>query len=54
MCIFGIFKFKMVKKKYTFLPKIFEKVHFLNIFKKKYWKKYVFLNIFKQKLSKKG
>ena len=37
-----------------FLPKIFEKVHFLNIFKQKILEKVHFLNIFKQKLSKKA
>ena len=54
MCIcFLHFKLKFAKN-VNFLPKIFEKVHFLNIFKQKILEKVHFLNIFKQTLSKKG
>ena len=37
-----------------FLPKIYEKVYFLNIFKQKLREKVRFLNIFKQKYLKKA
>ena len=53
MYIFGIFKLKIAKNVH-FLPKIFQKIHFLSIFKQKILRKSTFLNIFKQKLSKKA
>ena len=54
MCIFLAFLNSKLLKIVHFLPKIFEKVHFLNIFKQKLLEKIHFLNIFKQNLSKKG
>ena len=54
MCIcFLHFKLKFAKNVH-FLPKIFEKVYFLNIFKQKILEKVHFSNIFKKNYLKKA
>ena len=50
---FGILNSKLLKIVH-FLPKIYEKVYFLNIFKQKILEKVQFFKHFQAKLSKKG